>query len=75
MNQERQKTDAIADAVEIPEGATHRGGRYYIKNLRENTPKDATYTIGYIYAYDFFDGKKWSGCVCKAVDFFRIKPI
>lgn len=23
MNQERQKTDAIADAVEIPEGATH----------------------------------------------------
>lgn len=23
MNSERQKTDAIADAVEIPEGATH----------------------------------------------------
>ena len=23
MNTERQKTDAIADAVEIPEGATH----------------------------------------------------
>lgn len=23
MNIERQKTDAIADAVEIPEGATH----------------------------------------------------
>lgn len=23
MNQERQKTDAIADAVEIPKGATH----------------------------------------------------
>lgn len=23
MNQERQKTDAIADAVEIPDGATH----------------------------------------------------
>lgn len=31
MNQERQKTDAIADAVEIPEGATHidHTGRYW----------------------------------------------
>lgn len=32
MNQERQKTDAIADAVEIPEGATHiKNGNYYRK--------------------------------------------
>lgn len=30
MNQERQKTDAIADAVEIPGGATHFIAHEYI---------------------------------------------
>lgn len=58
-----------------PDGATHKAGRVYIKNLRENTPKDSAFMDGYIYAYDFFDGKRWHGCVCRAVDFFRIKPL
>lgn len=58
-----------------PDGATHKSGRKYIKNLRENTPKDGAYGSGYIYAYDFWDGRRWQGCVCKASDFFRIKPI
>ena len=40
-----------------PEGATHKAGRIYIKNLRDNTPKDSAYYCGYIYAYDFWDGK------------------
>lgn len=58
-----------------PEGATHKSRRTYIKNLRENTPKDGAYSSGYIYAYDFWDGKRWQGCACRAVDFFRIKPL
>lgn len=58
-----------------PSGATHKAGRVYIKNLRENTPKDSAFMDGYIYAYDFWDGKQWHGCVCKAQDFFKFKPL
>lgn len=58
-----------------PDGATHKAGRIYIKNLRDNTPKDSAYYCGYIYAYDFWDGKRWQGCVCKPRDFFRIKSL
>ena len=58
-----------------PDGATHKTGRKYIKNIRENTPKDSAYLDGYVYAYDFYDGKRWNGCVCKAKDFFSIKPL
>ena len=58
-----------------PKGTTHKTGRSYLKNLRENTPMDGAYSSGYIYAYDFWDGKRWQGCACRAVDFFRIKPL
>ena len=58
-----------------PQGATHYAGRVYIKNLRENTPKDSAFMDGYIYAYDFLDGKRWHGCVCKAQDFFKLKRL
>lgn len=60
---------------QAPEGATHKSGRRYIKNLRENTPTDSSYRDGYIYAYDFYDGKRWHGCACKAKDFFNIKTL
>lgn len=56
-------------------GATHKAGKTFIKNLRENTPNDGAYSCGYIYAYDFFDGKRWNGCVCKVKDFFNLKPL
>ncbi len=58
-----------------PPTATHKSGRAYIKNLRENTPNDSAFADGYVYAYDFWDGKRWHGCACKAKDFFRIKPL
>jgi hypothetical protein len=59
----------------LPSGATHKTGGAYVKNLRENTPMDSAFNDGYIYAYDFWDGKRWQGCACRAVDFFRIKPL
>ena len=70
-------TDMMENKIKAnaPSGATHKSGRAYIKNLRENTPKDGAYHDGYIYAYDFHDGKRWHGCVCKAKDFFNIKPL
>lgn len=58
-----------------PDGATHYSGRTYIKNMRENTPNDGAFSCGYIYAYDFWDGKHWHGCACKPNDFFKIKPL
>lgn len=61
--------------MNVPSDATHKSGRTYMKNLRENTPKDSAYNDGYIYAYDFWDGKRWNGCVCKARYFFNIKPL
>ena len=58
-----------------PIGATHKAGKTYIKNPRENTPNDGAYSCGYIYAYDFWDGKRWQGCACRANDFFKLKPL
>lgn len=42
MSQERQKTDALSDAVEIPEGATHsnKHGRYFKSD-----------SVGYLYVW------------------------
>lgn len=49
MNQERQKTDTIADAVEIPEGATHFMHPFYFKKGKKagcfSTRKDGMATM------------------------------
>lgn len=57
-----------------PSGATHISCGRYVKKLRENKHKSDV-AAGYLYAYDFWDGKRWNGCVCKAHDFFKIKPL
>lgn len=66
MNQERQKTDALSDAVEIPEGATHYS--HVLRVFMEETKK------GW---FIFSEGKKTRCSTPKTQTLInlRIKPL
>lgn len=67
MNSERQKTDAIVDVVEIPEGATHYRNGDFIHNI-----KYYKHQFGKWYFYSYSGGWYPSGIVI-SVD--QLRPL
>lgn len=66
MNLDQIKKNAPDDAKFY-----HANSKKYVKNIRFND-HDCDIADGYIYAYDFFENKKWHGCVCKPKTLFNL---